>query len=132
MNPLKKADPVIAERMMEEFRARMAEVSGECGCAPGEYGCTVLLTAQGNLCSAVFPFNVEEERAAEERLLEQLSQKEDTEVAYVLCLPGIIPPWWLRKLLPELDPRNMETRVLLPQEGDPRYRTIRECQPPKK
>lgn len=132
MNPLKKADPGIAARMTAEFQARMAEVPGGCGCTPGEYGCTVLLTARGNLCSTVFPFNNEEERAAEERLLEQLAQKGDTEVAYVLCKPGLVPPWWLLKLLPELDQRNMETRVLLPQEGDPRYRTIRECQPPKK
>lgn len=130
MNPLKQADPAVAGRMMEEFRTRMAEVPG--GCAPGEYGCTVLLTAQGNLCSAVYPFTNEDERAEEERLLEQLAKKGDTEIAYVLCMPAIAIPWWIRTLLPELDPRNMETRVLLPQEGDLRYRTIRECQPPKK
>lgn len=131
MNPLKKADPAIADRMMEEVRARMAEVPGGCGCASGEYGCTVLLTARGNLYSEVYPMVTEKEKAADERILAQLAQKGDTEVAYVLCMPGIAIPWWIRTLLPELDPRNLETRVLLPQEGDPRYRTIRECQPPK-
>ncbi len=128
MNPLKKADPAIADRMMEEVRVRMAEVPG----APGAYGCTVLLTAPGNLYSEVYPMVTEKEKAADERLLEQLAQRGDTEVAYVLCMPGVAIPWWIRTLLPELDPRNLETRVLLPQEGDPRYRTIREWQPPKK
>lgn len=130
MNPLRQADSAVAGRMMEEYRKRMAEVPE--GCMPGEYGCTVLLTAQGNLYSEVYPFTDEGAKAADERLLEQLAQKGDTEVAYVLCMPAILIPWWIRTLLPELDPRNMETRVLLPQEGDPRYRTIRECQPPKK
>lgn len=132
MNPLKQADPVSAERMMEEFQARMAEAPGRCGYAPGEYGCTVLLTVQGNLYSEVYPMENETARAADERLMEQLVQKGDTEVSYVLCMPGVAIPWWIRTLLPELDPRNMETRVLLPRGGDPRYRTIREWQPPEK
>ena len=131
MNPWKQADPVSAERMMEEFRVRMAETSGRCGYAPGEYGCTVLLTAQGNLYSEVYPMEIETARAADERLMEQLVQKGDTEVSYVLCMPGIMIPCWIREGLPQLHPHNMETRVLLPQEGDSRYRAIRELQPPK-
>lgn len=130
MNPLKQADPAVAARMMEEFKTRLAEAPGAYGRTMEDYGCTVLLTAQGNLYSEVFLNN--DVMEAEKRLLEQLTQKGDTEVEYFLCLPFLVPSWRMLKLLPELDPRNMETRVLLPQEGDPRYRTFRECQPPKK
>lgn len=130
MNPLKAVDPRIADRMMDELKARIAEAPGEYGPTPEDYGCTVLLTAQGNLYSEVY-INAEQ-REAEERLLELLSQKGDTEVEYVLCLPLLAPACWMVKLLPELHPHNLETRILLPQEGDPRSRTIRECQPPKR
>ncbi len=134
MNPLQKADQLIADRMESACRAQMA--AGPEGC-----GCAVLLTAQGNLYSEIFMiqgnphsgvFMPWDDDGWEERLLEQLSPKGDTVVEYVLILPFVVPGLKLVNLLMELHPHNMETRVLLPKPGDPRYRPLRDFQPPKR
>ncbi len=119
-----KADRRVFDRLMGEARARM-------DAAPGAWGCTVLQTARGNVYSAVY---AEEAECVgrEELLLERLAQAGDAEVAYLLTLPLAVPSWRMRKLLPLLDPRNEETRVLFPEEGGARSRTLRECFPPKK
>lgn len=121
---MERVDLRIADRLMGEAKAQMEA-------APGAWGCTVLQTARGNTYSAVYREEAED-LGREERLLERLAQQGDTEVEYLLCLPLLVPSWRMRKLLTLLDPCNERTRVLLPAEGDPRSRTIRECSPPKK
>ncbi len=120
---MEKADQRVVDRLMGEAKAQM-------DAAPGACGCTVLQTARGNVYSAV---HLEEAECVgrEELLLERLAQAGDTEVAYLLCLPLLMPSWRMRKLLPLLDLRNGETRVIFPGEGDARSRTILECRPAK-
>ena len=122
MPKLIQADPAIVERMKGEAMARMAEV-------PGAWGCTVLLTAQGNLYAEA---KTEEDwLEREEQLLARLSQAGDTEVKYFL---GDGPSWRMRTGLPELDPRNWETGVLgyFPEGDCYMYKPLRSFQPPKK
>lgn len=118
-----KAAQRVVDRLMGEAKAQM-------DAAPGACGCTVLQTARGNLYSAVH-LTEAECVGREELLLERLAQAGDTEVEYLLCLPLLVPSWRMLKLLPLLDPRNGETRVIIPGEGEARSRTIRECRPPK-
>lgn len=118
-----KADPAIVDRMKGEAVARMAEV-------PEAWDCVVLLTAQGNLYAAA---KTEEDwLEREEQLLAQLAQAGDTQVEYFLSWPGSVPSWRMRTGLAELDPRNREAQVLVPNGGDPRYGLLREFDPPKK
>ncbi len=121
---MEKADRRVVDRLMGEAKAQM-------DAAPGAWGCVVLQTARGNVYSAVY---VEEAECVgrEELLLERLAQAGDAEVVYLLTLPLAVPSWRMRKLLPLLDPRNEETRVLFPEEEGARSRTLRECFPPEK
>lgn len=128
---LEKANRAIVDRMIEACQERLVKVAGAADCVPGKYGCTVLLTAQGSLYAEAYTMDNETERAAEERLLAQMYHKGETEVAYVFCMPGGVPPCWLVELLPRLHPRNLEARVILSRR-DPRYRTIQEFQPLQK
>lgn len=121
---MEKTDRRVFDRLMGEAKARM-------DAAPGAWDCVVLQTARGNVYSAVY---AEEAECVgrEEPLLERLAQAGDTEVAYLLCPRLGVPGWRMRKLLPLLDPRNEETRVLFSGEDGPRFRTLRECRPPQK
>lgn len=100
---MNEVDQIIADRIVKEAKARMTAV-------PEGFGCTVLLTTQGNLYSEAIP-QIDGD-AWEERLLEQLSQAGDTEVEYIFCYPFGVPTRRLGKLLPELHPHNREAAVL--------------------
>ena len=99
--------------------------------------CQTLLiqTASGNVYAGENPLAAENDYAAEEALLQMLSEHEDTEVRWVCavwhgtCID--LPSYHLRQRLLELSPQNGEARVVLMGEGGYNYRSIAGTMPDK-
>ena len=94
-----------------------------------------LQTASGKVYTAVNPLAAEGNFAAEDALLQQLTEQKDTRVLWVCavwhgaCVD--LPSFHLRQRLLELLPANKDTRILLVGEGGYGYRSIDSTMPDK-
>ncbi len=116
------ADDVKGENKFDDLVcfARMAELSCDifdAYCDKQHYTQVVCLrTADGRIYSTVIPNAIDEDHVAERELLLQMKDDGNTRITEILCSWGDspdLPSYDFREMILELDPENVDARILL-------------------